>query len=346
MSERRLYLDAGVGETRGVVTLDGKPERLLIRRDEEDLRLALGARLVGRARRVDAAIGAAFIDLGDGAEAMLPFKPAERPVEGSVLEVEIRSEARHAKLAVVRLVGEGQGAPRLLDPPPPLRDQLAALVRNARIVDGADARRMADAAQAEALQTLHALPGGGVLAIEPTRALTALDIDLGDRKGADAKRVTRQVNLVAIAEAARLLRLKGLGGLVVIDLVGRGHDGAALLAAARLAFAPDNPGVALGPISRFGTLELTIPRRAPPLHDSLCGAHGGLADRALAQALIRRLEAEARANPGARLVARASPDIADAARPLAMKLAAVVGARFTIVPDAKLARERFEVAAS
>src|SRR5205823_3914164 len=84
-------------------------------------------------------------------------------------------------------------------------------------------------------EVLHPLPGGGALAVEPTRALTAIDVDLGDRKGADAKRLTRAANLAAIELAARLLRLKSLGGIVVIDLVGRGHDAKALLAAARLA---------------------------------------------------------------------------------------------------------------
>ena len=121
---------------------------------------------------------------------------------------------------------------------------------------------MADAAQDEALETIFPLPGGGSFAIEPTRALIAVDVDLGAAAGPAAKRAARAANLAALSEAARVLRLKGLGGLVVIDLAGRGHDGAALLTAAKTAFAPDNPGVAFGPISRFGTLELTVPRRA------------------------------------------------------------------------------------
>ena len=49
MTERRAYLDAGVGETRGVVTLDGRPERLLIARDADIACQALGAVVIGRA---------------------------------------------------------------------------------------------------------------------------------------------------------------------------------------------------------------------------------------------------------------------------------------------------------
>lgn len=344
MTERRLFLDVGVGEVRGVVMLDGRPERLLIRRDGDDPRTQLGARLVGRVRRVDVAISAAFVDIGDGLEAVLPFKPGDKPAEGCALELEVRSEPRRGKLAVVRRLGEALGGPRLLDPPPPLTEQLQEFARGVGIVDGPAARAAADDAEAQAVEVVHPLSGGGRIAIEPTRALTAVDIDLGERKGADTKRITRQANLAALTEGARLLRLKGLGGLVVFDLVGRGHDGAALLAAARLAFAADNPGVALGPISRFGTLELTIPRRAEPVLDRLLRPDGAFTARCLAQALIRRIEAEARADPGGRFVVRAAPEVAEEARPLAARLAEVIGARFAVESESGWPRERVEVA--
>ncbi len=343
MSERRLFLDRGIGETRGVVTLDGRPERLILRRDDDEPRLALGARLVARVANVEPAIATAFLDLGGGHEAILPFKPEERPVRGAAVEIEIRSEPRPGKLAVARLIGAGEGAPRLLAAAPDVGDVLRLLVREAEPVEGREARALADEAEAEALETIHPLPGGGTLAIEPTRALTAIDVDLGERKGADAKRVTRQANLVALAESARLLRLKGLGGLVVLDLVGRGHDGNALLAAARLAFAPDNPGVSIGPVGRFGTMELSIPRRTQPLLDQLRRADGALSDRTIAQRLIRRLEAEAAAQPGARLAAACAPDVVKAAAPLASRLAERIGARFTITPDPTRPRDRFDV---
>lgn len=345
MSERRIYLDRGIGESRGVVTLDGAPERLIVRRDGDDPRLVLGARLVARVANVEPALATAFLDLGGGAEAILPFKSDARPVRGAALEVEIRSEPRRGKLAIARAVGPGEGAPRLLGGPSDLAEELRMLARGVDLVEGRAARAIADAAEAEALETLHPLPGGGVLAVEPTRALTAIDVDLGERKGADAKRVTRQANLAALAEAARLLRLKGLGGIVVIDLVGRGHDGNALMAAARAAFGPDNPGVAIGPVGRFGTMELSLPRRARPLAEILCREAGGLSDRTLAQHLIRRLESEAQAQPGARLVASCSPEVAKAAAPLAAQLAERIGARFAIAPEAAAPRERLQVAA-
>jgi Ribonuclease G/E len=343
MSERRIFLDRALGESRGVVTLDGQPERLIVRRDGDDPRLLMGARLIARVAHLEPALATAVLDLGEGAEAILPFKSDARPVRGETIEVEIRSEPRRGKLAIARRLGEGEGRPRLAHPAPSLEDELRGYARQADIVEGRAARDAADEAEAEALEVLHPIPGGGTLAIEPTRALTAVDIDLGERKGADAKRVTRQANLAALAAAARLLRLKGLGGIVVVDLVGRGHDGNALMTAARAAFAPDNPGVAIGPVGRFGTMELSLPRRARPVLEILCREDGALSDRTLAQRLIRRLQAEAEADGGARLRAVCAPEIARAAEPLAAALAARIGGRFSITPDPGHARERMEV---
>ena len=344
MSERRLFLDAGIGVTRGVVTLDGRAERLLYRRHDDEPRLMLGARLVARVANVEPAIATAFLDLGGGFEAILPFRPESRPVRGASVEVEIRSEPRDGKLAVARQLADGEGAPRLLVEAPDVAETLRILVREGPIVEGRAAREAADEAEAEALETIHPLPGGGTLAIEPTRALTAIDVDTGERTGGDAKRLTRQANLAALAEAARLLRLKGLGGLVILDLVGRGHDGNALLAAARLAFGPDNPGVAIGAVGRFGTMELSIPRRTRPLLDLLRGSDDQLTDRTLAERLVRRIQTEAEAQPGARLTAACAPAVAKAAEPLARMLADRIGARFSITPDLGRDRDRPDIA--
>jgi Ribonuclease G/E len=253
MTERRAYLDVGPGETRGVVTLDGRPERLLIARAGDLPVQALGARVVARVRALNRANALAFLDLGAGPDAVLNLgKDVPPPTEGQALEVEIRAEARGTKGATVRLIAPAEGPPRLLEAAPSLEDRLRGFAPGAEIRIGGIARSMADGAQEEALATIFPLPGGGSLAIEPTRALTAVDVDLGAAPSSEAKRATRAANLAALAVAARVLRLKGLGGLIVVDLVGKGHDAPALLSAARVAFGPDNPGVALGAISRFG----------------------------------------------------------------------------------------------
>jgi Ribonuclease G/E len=331
MSERTLFLDRAIGEQRGVVLLDGQPERLLIDRDDARQITRLGARVAARVRKVEPAFASAFLDLGEGQEALLSFKPDARPVEGRMLEIEIRSEARDGKLATARAIGPSDGAPRLLQAAPSLSEQLQAFARDAEVVEDHRARDEADRAEAEALETIHPLPGGGSLAIEPTRALVAIDVDLGERKGHDLKRVTRQANLAALAASARLLRLKGLGGIVVIDLVGRGHDGTALLAAARTAFSADNPGVSIGPVGRFGTMELSIPRRGKSVRELLLDSSGAPTVATSALRLIRHADTAARRHSGAKLEARCSRKVAAAAEPFAELLRARIGHRLTVV---------------
>lgn len=335
---RQLYLDRSPGEIRGVVALDGQPERLLIERDGKTSPAGqLGARSVARIARIERALGIAFLDLLEGGTAASPLVAGL--VEGAMVEIEISAEARSEKSPVARIAGGAEGAPRLLHAAPDLLTELASFAPGARVEDGQAARDMADEAQATALAVEHGLAGGGSLAIETTRALTAIDVDLGARTGGDARRSARQANLAAIGIAARLLRLKGLGGLVVIDLAGKGHDGAALATAAKAAFAADGAQVSIGPISRFGLFELALPHHRRPALEIL------LADRALTDALdlLRALEREGRANPGRRLAARARPAVVEAAKAHAGALMNRLGPRFTLTAEA--GRLNFEVAA-
>lgn len=342
MSRRRLYLDDAPGERRGVVAVAGRPERLILERDGEDRSPWLGARYRARLARIERAIASAFLDLGGGQEALLALTgEAKALAEGAIVEVEISAEARRGKLALARYIGAGQGAPGSLGEAMGLSERLQAFSPGTAIIGSREARDMADQAETEALAVEHLLPGGGSLAVEPTRALVAVDVDLGARQG-DARRIARQANLQAIDETARLLRLKGLGGLVVIDLVGSGHDGEALAAQVKQAFAPDEPGVALGPISRFGALQLVVPWRVRPLAEQLCEADGAPTHQTLALRLLRALEREAEADRGARLFARCAPAVAEAAKAYTAALADRIGARFEIRPDPGLKPEEME----
>jgi hypothetical protein len=340
MADRCIYIDKSPGETRGAIALGGRPERLLIDRDG-DAYPRLGARRRARVVLVDRTLGLAMLDLGDGQEASLRLK-ADRPppVQGESLDVDIAIEPQGGKPAVARVLS-GEAPP--VEEPTSMEARLIALAPGAQVIAGAQARALIDEAEEEALAEEHALPGGGSLAVEPTRALVAVDIDLGSGGGRDAKRAARQANMTGLVELARLLRLKALGGLVVVDLVGRGHDGPALARAAQGAFAADQPGVVFGPITRFGTLELALPRRHRPVHEILCGADGRPTDRTLALRLVRALEREAVANPGARLTATCAPAVAAAASGPAGALAGIIGARFEIIADLACPRDRWDI---
>ncbi len=340
MSERRYFLDLGPGETRGVVTLDGRPERLMIERAGDAAVQVLGARVVARVTAVEKAQALAFLELGEGPAAVLNLTPdVGRLTQGAAVEVEIRAEARADKGASVKYLGPAEGPPRLLAPGPDVAERLAILQKAGE----PSHRRRGPAGRpteprTEALRTSFPCRAADPASWRPTRALVALDVDLGAAPGADAKRAARAANFAALATAARALRLKGLGGLVVIDLIGRAHDAPALLAAARAAFAPDGPGVAFGPLGRFGTLEFTIPRRARPALHRLLDDAGAESVLTVALRLIRRLEREAAADPGGRFAALASAEVAEAGRAAFETLLARTGARLTLRGEAGRAR--------
>ena len=117
----------------------------------------------------------------------------------------------------------------------------------------------------EALGREVALPGGGSLIVEPTAALTAIDVNGAGRP--------LDVDLAAVPEVARQLRLRRIGGIVVIDFVDleSKRDRARLDAALRAALADDPAAVQLYPMSPLGLVELSRQRQHPSLADLFGG---------------------------------------------------------------------------
>ncbi len=324
MNERRLYLDRGPGEERGVVTLDGRPERLLIERAGADRGPRLGARYRVRVDEMGGGLGLAFVDLGEGEAGVMRLKPGG-PSRGALLQAEVTAEARADKAAVLRLIGPAEGKPGLIGPAPTMQTRLRDVLPEGEVIIGAAAREAADEAEDEALAARHALGDGLVLTVEPTRALVSVDVDLSPGAGR-----LRPVfaNLAAIRQAARLLRLKSLSGTVVIDLVGGSRDEPRLLQEARTSFQPDQPGVVILPVSRLGLLQVARPHRERPLEQVLCAADGRLSARSVAQRLVRELEREGRSSTGALLEGVCAPDVAAELAPLAAEL----GPRYSVTP--------------
>ena len=331
---RRLYLDDAPGELRGVVLADGQPERLLIERATDKPEHRPGAYLIARVRRIEPTLASAFLDVGVEPDAILPLAGVKSLSEGGRITVEVVAPPRADKGAVVRYVGTGEGEPRVFTPASSLIKQLTAFVPGESLRQGPEAREAADAAEWAVLAIEHPLPGGGRITIEPTRALTAIDVDMGSASG-DPHRAAIRANLAALATSARLLRLKGLGGLVVIDLIGKGHDGEALTKAALAAFAPDQPGVSIGRVSRFGLLELSLPRRAQPIVERIVEENGSPAPMATVLRLLRDMQAQVA--PGAYIEGRCSPAVHALAQSLAPLLHARIGPRFRLIADPKLA---------
>jgi ribonuclease E len=111
------------------------------------------------------------------------------------------------------------------------------------------------------------LPGGGSIVIDETEALVAVDVNSGGFKKGDEKEVSFRVNLQAAEEIARQLRLRDLGGLIVIDFIdmaNREHT-RQLEHSIRTLLRRDRAKTDFGRISRFGTMEITRQRLRPSI---------------------------------------------------------------------------------
>lgn len=115
------------------------------------------------------------------------------------------------------------------------------------------------------------LPSGGAIVIDHTEALVSIDVNSGRSiKGADIEQTAFNTNLEAAEEVARQMRLRDLGGLVVIDFIDMENqrNQREVENALRDALHHDRARVQMGKISRFGLLELSRQRLRPSLGET------------------------------------------------------------------------------
>ncbi|NQV58270.1 MAG: ribonuclease E/G [Alphaproteobacteria bacterium] len=201
------------------------------------------------------------------------------------------------------------------------------------------------------------LPSGGRIILEHTQALTAIDVDSARHDGAgDQARLARETNTQAAREIARQLRLREIGGRVVIDFIPmQGQGQVATLLRKLQGWLIDDPGqVRLGRMSEMGLVELTRRRRQPALAlrlgevCSLCQGSGlRPTARAVADNLLDRILREADAAKGRPLAVRAAPavvaDLGGGDGDILAGLARDRGCRVQLTEDGSLTLEEFEV---
>src|SRR5210317_826173 len=147
------------------------------------------------------------------------------------------------------------------------------------------------------------LPSGGSLVIDPTEALISIDINSARAtKGGDIEETALQTNLEAADEIARQLRLRDIGGLIVIDFIDMSpvRNQREVENRMRQALEPDRARVQLGRISRFGLLEMSRQRLRPSLGETSaitcprCSGQGSIRDvESLSLSILRILQEEA-----------------------------------------------------
>jgi Ribonuclease G/E len=345
--------DAAIGETRQALIHDDVPVMLHVTRwSDRGVRALWGETYAARIRTIDRVRRGAFVDLGigdvsgflrlDGAKTIA----REALHEGAMVIVQVVREGARGKGPVVRIVRPGE-------------DRAIGRIARSESDDALDAARPAapdvaarlDAVVEAALERTAPIPGGGVLTIEPTSALVAIDVDAGARRGGgDAERFARELNIAAARAVALEARLRNLGGLLAVDFVSQrdkaGRD--AVVAALREAVADDPWGVIVAPMSRFGVVEMSRGQLRAPLAERFLDKAGAPTPETVALRALRAMEREARAAHGRGVTARLAPEVAAWLESDAIAwrdaLTRRIGSRWRILASAGARREHIDVA--
>jgi Ribonuclease G/E len=380
---RRLLIEPGPGEWRAALVEDDDAVELHVVRGE---RVEAGGHHLGRVLRAAPGLAALLVDIGDARPGFLPFgeiaPPGARLAEGERVLVRVRRPAQGGKAArltmalgpdaaALRAAAAGRARPSRLDPPPSPAHSLARAVPAAPeeilVADPAAiasvraafpgiavAHRIEtawpvalDALVEEALAATLAVGGAGAVHIEATRAAVLIDVDSGTPEGTSSPEETaRTANLAAARVVARQLRLRNLGGGIVVDFVGLGQRGTRervrQALAAALAADPAQPRI-LG-WTRLGHLEVVRPRGGVPLAEILLDDAGRPSAATVALAALRALCREARARPAQGWHLAAAPEVAAAAAAILPALIERFALRVVVEPDPARSRERFDIA--
>lgn len=201
------------------------------------------------------------------------------------------------------------------------------------------------------------LPSGGSIVIDPTEALTSIDINSARAtKGGDIEETALNTNLEAADEIARQLRLRDLGGLVVIDFIDMTpvRHQREVENRMREAVRMDRARVQIGRISRFGLLEMSRQRLSPSLAEAShhicprCTGTGVVRDNeSLALSVLRLIEEESLKDNTTQVLAVVPVSIAsyllNEKRRSVQHIEKFHNVRVIIVPNSDMETPHFEV---
>lgn len=201
------------------------------------------------------------------------------------------------------------------------------------------------------------LPSGGSIVIDPTEALVSIDINSARAtRGGDIEETALNTNLEAADEIARQLRLRDIGGLIVIDFIDMTHSRNQREVENRIrqALGMDRARVQTGRISRFGLLEMSRQRLRPSLEETSgvvcprCSGQGTIRDiESLALSILRLMEEEAMKENTSEIRAQVPVSVAtfllNEKRPSISKIEKRHQVRIVVVPNPTLDTPHYDV---
>ncbi len=201
------------------------------------------------------------------------------------------------------------------------------------------------------------LPSGGWITIEGTEALTAIDVNSGSfTQSTGLEETSFKVNREAAEEIGRQVRLRGIGGLIVVDFIhlSEPENISKVLDVLAESISRDHTPTQISPMSEFGLVEITRKRVREPIVKLMseccraCTGHGRKRTRdSVALEVLRRIERESHAVPGKAIHVRAAPEVIswlqDHEEEVRGALARRGAARVSFEANDAFAREGFDV---
>src|SRR3990170_3247682 len=201
------------------------------------------------------------------------------------------------------------------------------------------------------------LKSGGYIVIDHTEALVAIDVNTGKYVGKrDFEQTVLKINLEAVTEAVRQIRLRDLGGIIIIDFIDmeRAEHREQVSRALRKALADDKARTNVLEISELGIVEMTRKRVRQGLQSMFCapcptckGSGVVKSDATLAAEIFRKIQADAPDAAGQEVVVRAHPEMAHyldvTERDGLDRLQALTGKKLAVQPVASFQREEYDL---
>ncbi|GEM_PF-1450918 len=389
--KRTLIIECGAAATRAALTEGEEVVRFWFgpaRGDEaDDNEPRTGRRFAGRVKSINKGLAAAFVDIGDGRDAYLALnnKNEALVIDGALIGVAVKSPPRQGKGAALKFLEDqtldcetpgrlgpvedaaieaarsiGEGADEIVvDDGAAVSALKAAAVTLAIRHETSPAALFetygAESALDEAFERVVALPGGGRVVIDEAQALTAIDVDTGGLSAASPQRLREKIAFAAADETARQIRLRNIGGQIVIDFPTISGDAARkrFNEQLRKAMARIEGAGAFG-FSKSGLYAFTAPHNAQSLLERFTepAPFAPVSGRRFtldwaAKSAMRALEHRLRAHPQIRLRLETGSSLyayINAHGLWTQRLNERYGARFDWIADEALEERGFELA--
>ncbi|MBV1869437.1 MAG: Rne/Rng family ribonuclease [Gammaproteobacteria bacterium] len=201
------------------------------------------------------------------------------------------------------------------------------------------------------------LPSGGSIVIDPTEALVSIDINSARAtRGSDIEETALNTNLEAVDEITRQLRLRDIGGLIVIDFIDMrpARNQREVENRMRKALSSDRARIKVGRISQFGLLELSRQRMRPSLGETSgqvcprCDGQGSIRDvNSLGLSIVRIIEEEAIKENTGHIIAQLPVDVAtyllNEKREMVFELERRHELKIILIPNINLETPHYEI---